>query len=141
MVVFLQFKKKKWEIAVNNDTTFGTKPNTGVLTDEDINKIRAYIHSVEDIAWEPRIKNCKLVQQIVYWLLGVSFCLRGRDEHHSLLWSQVNFGKYGSNGPPGMEGVPYCNLVNLTDKTHKIDIGESFFFEKKLTSKLTSCFV
>ena len=118
--------KNKWALCVKQDETFGTKPNTGIVTDADIDKIRAYIHSIDNIVW--RRGNEKTIQQILYWSLGLSFCLRGRDEHHSLLWSQVRFGKFGKDGPPGMEAVPYVFIANLTDKTHKIVISEYFFF-------------
>ena len=96
--------KQKWELCVQEDETFGTKPNAGCISDKDIDKICEYVHLIDAIMWSKGWE--ETIQQVVYWLLGLSFCLRGRNEHHSILCSQVVFGKYGKNGPPGMENVP-----------------------------------
>ena len=120
--------KKKWQKDHKSDCSFGTKPNTIIIKDDSIDRIRRYVQSVGESGWKKG--NKKLIQEIVYWSLATGFALRGRDEHHSLQWSMVHFGRYGSSGPPGMAGVPFVELINLTDKTHQIDLGELFFFRK-----------
>ena len=116
-----------WRRNALRDSRYGTKPTIAELTDKDVDLIRDYIASIDHLMWD-QVGWENDIRELIFWALSTSFALRGRTEHYSLTWGQIRFGNYGSGCPVGMENIPFVEIVNLVDKTHKIDIGEFIFF-------------
>ena len=89
--------------------------------------------------------NFEHVIMLLNFLVGFTFMLRSREEHHELLWkyfafSKVILGKY--------IGRYKIELVNLIDKTEKVTIknpekrdNKGYLSAMKCTDNLSTCAV
>lgn len=79
--------KAFWQETADGDAKFGTKPHRIKFTEEDCTILRRYIESLmfDWIAY---------ILHVLQLLIGIQFGFRGREEHHSLLWSNITFGFY-----------------------------------------------
>ena len=94
---------------------FGSLPNRSAIDMSSFDKVRQAINE----EWLKPHENFSDLTLLINFLLGVTFMLRGRDEHCQLTWSNIQFSTVTSGRFLGRRKL---QIVSLLDKTAQVSV-------------------
>ena len=110
--------QKTWDQHRNNDPSYGMKVRKE-FTEDDYTKINLYISRLTPEQRVPLLRN------IVFFLMGVQFGMRGRKEHRQLRISDISFHRYPLTAGAGLAGQECVeNSGGMLSKHHQLTMGE-----------------
>ena len=110
--------KALWTEELVTRPDFGVKPNRRTFQDSDREKLELHVTS-------NTCDDMKFIHRKMFYIWGAKMLLRGRKEHHDLEWRQVKFGRYPRDyGERSLAGKAFLQIVNLSDKTHKLSLSK-----------------